>query len=107
MTALLTGIARAIFRLLLLAAGVLFVASVMVAILIAVLFWALRAAWAVVTGRPVTPFAMRMSPRAGWQRVYRYRQSASTEAPTTGEAPRGPRAALGDVTDVEPKEPRG
>ena len=84
-------------RLVLLAAGLVFAASLLVALACFAVFWALRYGWARLTGRPVTPFVMRVDPRAGFGRVFR------PDAAQGGEAPR---RELADVTDVQVKEPR-
>ncbi len=94
---------RFILRLLLLVAGLVFAASLALALLVVVALWGLRMVWARLTGKPVTPFVMRIDPRGGFNRMYRGGGAAPGEpagAPPTG------RRALGDVTDVVPKEPR-
>ena len=89
-------------RLFLIAAGLLFAASLAVAAMLMIGVWVVRAAWAKLTGRPVTPFIIRVDPRGGFERMYR----------RAGEGSRTPRADsiqpgrnIGDVTDVEPKAP--
>lgn len=84
---------RFVLRLVLFAAGLVFAASVLVALLLLATFWLLRAGWARLTGRPVTPWVMRLDPRGGFDRVYR---GAATRAPQ--------RKAPEDVTDVVPKD---
>ena len=51
--------------------GVLFFLSLLAAAAVLALVWGLRALWARLTGRPVTPWVMRMDPRTGWSTVYR------------------------------------
>ena len=85
-----------ILRLVLFIAGLVFAASLAVAFLLLLLLWGLRAAWARLTGRPVSPFVMRINPRGGFDRMFR-------RAPQPGRAP-GSR--VDDVTDVEAKPPR-
>src|SRR2546427_5522550 len=51
--------------------GLVFFVSLLTAAALLALVWAVRALWARLTGQPVMPWAMRMSPRAGWQTVYR------------------------------------
>jgi hypothetical protein len=80
------------------AAGLLAVAALFAAI------WALRYAWARLTGRPVMPFVMRVDPRAGFGRMYR--PGARDAAATRGEPARALRPEIGDVTDVQVKPPR-
>lgn len=93
-----------LIRLLLLAAGLVFAASLLVVMAVIAAVWGLRYAWARLTGRPVTPFVVRVDPFAGFGRVYRGR---SQGAPVSPAAPTRPdRRELGDVTDVEVKPPR-
>jgi hypothetical protein len=89
-----------LLRLFLVVAGLVFAASLAVALVLLYSLWCVRAAWASLTGRPVMPFIMRIDPRAGFQHMYR----------RTGESSRTPRAdavqrrrGMADVTDVEPR----
>ena len=84
-----------IFRVVLLLAGLVFLASLTVAALLLLVVWLLRALWAKLTGQPVLPWTFRVDRQAMWQRFYR--------APG-----RGPSAQRDDsnVIDVEPKEPQ-
>jgi flagellar biosynthesis protein FlhB len=99
MPALLNLILRAI----LLLAGLVFAASLAVAFVLLLVGWTLRAGWAKLTGRPVTPFIVRIDPRRGFERMYR----------GAGQGSRTPRAdsvqparKIPDVTDVEPRMPQ-
>ncbi|MCJ0763758.1 hypothetical protein [Variovorax terrae] len=106
MSDLLAGMARLVLRLLLVAMGLVFAASLFVAVAVLACLWFLRALWARLTGRPVTPWVMRVDPRAGWSRFYQ----AGPRPPSASPAPAGGPVSgrtLQDVTDVEPKEPRG
>lgn len=95
-----------LIRLVLLAAGLVFAASLLVVMTLVASAWGLRSAWARLTGRPVTPFVFRMDPRAGFGQVYRGRWQAGATTPAA--APLRPeRRELGDVTDVEVKPPHG
>lgn len=101
------GLVRFVLRLVLLAAGLVFAASLLVAMLLLAMVWVLRAGWARLTGRPVTPWVMRVDPRAGWQRATR----AGPWAPAARAPGPQQRATPADVTDVEvkdvvPREPR-
>ncbi len=89
-----------LFRLVLLVAGLVFAASLAVALLAVLALWGLRAIWAKLTGRPVVPFVMRIDPRGGFGRVYR--PSASESRTPRADAIQ-PGHNIGDVTDVEPK----
>lgn len=94
------GITRFFLRLVLLLMGLAFAASLVVAAMVLASIWALRAGWARLTGRPVTPWVMRVRPQDGWNRFYK-----QSGAPHSGE-PAAPRRDTSDVTDVEIKEPR-
>ena len=62
----LAGLVRFVVRALLVAVGLLFFLSLLAAALVLALVWGLRAAWARLTGRPITPWTVRIDPRAGW-----------------------------------------
>lgn len=64
-------ILRTIFRLVLLLAGLVFVASLLAAALLVLAVWLLRAAWARLTGKPVSPWTFRVDRQAMWNRFYR------------------------------------
>jgi hypothetical protein len=88
-----------LLRLVLLAAGLVFAASLAVVFLAVLGLWLVRAAWARLTGRPVMPFVVRMHPRDGFSR---WARRAEPESRT----PRADAAGLPrvrDVTDVEAK----
>ena len=95
-----------LLRLVLLAAGLLFAASLLVVAILFMLAWGLSAVWTRLTGRPVMPFVMRVHPREGFSQVFRARQGT----PRTGGS-RGPEAPQrreqpADVVDVEAKQVR-
>jgi hypothetical protein len=92
-----------LFRLFLVAAGLLFAASLAVAAVLMLAVWGVRAAWAKLTGRPVTPFVVRINPRGGFERMYR---RAEQGGPTPRADAVRPGQRIGDVVDVEPREPR-
>lgn len=88
-----------LLRLVLLAAGLVFAASLALVFVALLGLWLLRAAWARLTGRPVAPFIMRMTPREGFTQWARRAEPAS-------RTPRADAAGLPrvrDVTDVEAK----
>jgi len=91
-----------LLRLFLLAAGLVFAASLAVATMLMLAVWSVRAAWAKLTGRPVVPFIVRIDPRGGFDRMYR-RAGQGNRTPRADSVRPGKRA--GDVTDVEPKAP--
>jgi hypothetical protein len=92
-------------RLVLLAAGAVFVLSLLLAAALFMLLWGLRALWSRLTGRPLTPFVMRVDPRAGLGHLFRPRQRAPLD-PAQASMARGPGTRAADVEDVEPKLPR-
>ncbi len=97
-----------LLRLVLLAVGLVFFASVAVAVTVLWLAWSLRVGWARLTGRPVSPFIMGIDPRKGFE-MYRRAQQRGNEASRTPRADTT-RAHAADgralqVTDVEPREP--
>lgn len=81
-----------LLRAVLLAAGLVFAASLAVAFVLLVAAWSVRALWFKLTGRPAAPFVVRFRAAEGFRDMARRRA-----------APIQPRRALGDVTDVEPK----
>ena len=96
------GIARFVLRVVFLFMGLVFAATLLFAVLVLACIWALRAGWARLTGRPVTPWVMRFNPQDGWNRFNR--APGPWPGPQSGEP--APRRDLTDVTDVEVKEPR-
>jgi len=93
-------------RLVLVAVGLVFAASLALAVMILLAVWSLRMLWARLTGRPVTPFVMRVDPRSGFRR---FNERTFGERPVDPEAAPGPAPAparVADVTDVEVKEIR-
>jgi hypothetical protein len=78
-------------------AGLIFAASLMVAMLVLLIVWSIRAVWRKLTGQPAMPFVMQMNPRAGFEQVFRQGQQQ------TNVSAKPSRRVLDDVTDVEPK----
>ena len=102
---------RLLLRLVLVAVGFVFFLSLLAAALVLALVWGLRAVWARLTGRPITPWTTRIDPRAGWSTVYR--SSARWTSPRAGAAPEadatdsrrgGVLPGAGEVTDVQPRD---
>jgi hypothetical protein len=92
-----------LIRFVLLAAGLVFAASLLAVAVAFAVAWGLRYVVARLTGRPVVPFVVRIDPRAGFGWMgrgapQRRAESAAVQRPSTRE--------LGDVTDVEAKPPR-
>ena len=104
MNEVITGVIRWSLRLVVFAMGVLFFLSLVAAVAVLALVWGARALWARLTGRPVTPWVMRMDPRTGWSTVYR--STARWTAKTPDEQRRGESAPAHDITDVVPREIR-
>lgn len=78
--------------------------SLLGAACILALIWGARALWARLTGRPITPWVMRMDPRSGWSTVRR--STARWTARPGGAAGGMQRPDMADVTDVQPREIR-
>ncbi|AEG93487.1 hypothetical protein [Ramlibacter tataouinensis] len=97
-----------LLRLVLLAVGLVFFASVAVAVAVLWLAWSLRMGWARLTGRPVSPFIMGIDPRKGFE-MYRRAQQREAEPSRTPRADatraHAPQGHPLQVTDVEPREP--
>ncbi len=106
------GVIRWIVRLAVVAVGVVFFLSLLTVAALLAVVWGARALWARVTGRPVTPWAMRMDPRTGWSTVYRStaRWSAAPGGGPVADGPAEPvvrsRELPGarDVTDVQARD---
>lgn len=95
-----------LLRAALLAAGLVFAASLLLVSVILIALWSLRTLWARLTGRPTTPFIMRFGPRAAFEEMARRARPQPSRTPRA-DAAAGPRGRLADVTDVEPRESRG
>ncbi|MEO7641600.1 MAG: hypothetical protein ABIU07_09305 [Ramlibacter sp.] len=94
---------KLMLRLVLLIAGLVFAACLLVAAGVLLAYWGMRSGWARLAGRPVTPFIFRMDPRAGFGRVYRGAAGGAAPREESGVPARRP---IADVTDVVPKEPQ-
>ncbi|WP_307647736.1 hypothetical protein [Variovorax boronicumulans] len=108
-----------ILRVILLLLGLVFAASLAVAVMLLAAVWGVRYAWGRLTGKPVTPWMAsmggRFNPRSGFDR---FRNAAKPAEPTAadvvsararGESVRSP-ITLGradDVTDVRARPVRG
>ena len=67
-----------------LALSLVFAAMLLLLVVIGFTLWGLRSVWRKLTGQVVTPFVMRMNPRAGFGQVYRA-ASSRTRAAQSGE----------------------
>jgi len=92
-------------RLGLLLAGLVFFASLLVAGLLLLMMWLLRALWASLTGRPVSPWTFQINRQAAWDRFYRRGQAGQRRqsASASDDVVDAPSREVNDVTDVEPK----
>ena len=112
------GLLRFVLRVVVVAMGVVLFLSLLAAVMVLALVWALRAGWARLTGRPVTPWVMRMDPRSGFSTVFRSserwsasRRSASTAADAAADDAAASRRGgvlpgAAEVTDVEARDVR-
>lgn len=85
-----------IFRVLLLAAGLVFMASLFAAALLLLGGWLVRALWARLTGQAVRPWTFQVNRQAIWSRFSR--------APEHSHSRQRDGADVVDVVDVEIKE---
>lgn len=109
---LLSGVARFVLRLIVIAGGVVVFLSVLAAAMLLALIWGVRALWARLTGQPVMPWAMKMDPRNGWSTVYRSTARWSAPRERAGDESESRMRGTGmlrpspDVTDVQAREVR-
>ncbi|OAK58947.1 hypothetical protein A3K87_26790 [Variovorax paradoxus] len=101
-----------IFRVILLLLGLVFAASLAVAVMLLAAVWGVRYAWGRLTGKPVSPWVMRFNPRSGFDKFRNAAQPAEPSAADVanararGESVERPvriRGSASDVTDVSPK----
>ena len=89
-------------RFLLLAAGLVFAASLLLTGVVLFAAWLLRAGWARLTGRPVKPFIVRFGGKSFEDLVRRAGATPGSRTPRADAAQPGLHR-LRDVTDVEPR----
>jgi len=87
----------------LLLAGLVFVASVLVAAFVVLIFWLLRALWAKLTGQPVSPWTFQVNRQAMWQRFYQQGQGQQGRGVDPRDVVDAEVNDVTEVTDVEPK----
>lgn len=106
MNEVVAGALRLVLRIVVVAMGLVLFLSLLAAALVLALAWLLRALWARLTGRPVTPWVMRVDPRSGFRSAYQW--SARRGADDQPAEPRrgGVLPGAADVTDVQPREVR-
>ena len=102
---LITSLFRAMSRIVLLALGLVFVASLVFAAAFVFMLWSLRSFWARLRGQPVAHLASRFSPRAKWGHFYAGAKAAPADK--AASAQRGNQGAIPDITDVVAKESTG
>jgi hypothetical protein len=91
-----------ILRLVFVVAGLVFAAGLAVVFAVVIAVWILRAGWSKLTGKPVSPFVVRVDPRGGFERMVRRGGDKSGTSAQDGLRTRPP---AGGVTDVEYREP--
>ena len=110
-----TLVVRWSVRIFLLIAATVFFLSLLAAASLLALVWGARALWAKLTGKPVTPWVMGVSPGAAWSTVYRSRTvwaGQGAAAPAAESAADSLRHRGGilrgneEVVDVQPREIR-
>lgn len=94
---------RFLVRVVVLAMGLVFAASLLLLVVALAIMWGLSALWAKLTGQPMTPWVMRVNSRTGWskasQAASRWRSAARQPKSWTGTD-----REVADVTDVQIKE---
>jgi hypothetical protein len=74
-----------LLRIVLFLVGLVFAASLVVAVLILALVWGLRYGWARMTGRPVDPWLMGFDARGGFDRFRARARAATPAAPSAAD----------------------
>lgn len=87
----------------LLLAGFVFFASLLVAGLVVLILWLLRALWARLTGKPVSPWTFQVNRQAAWQRFYQQAQGQQGRTAHPDTVVDTEVTDVTVVTDVEPK----
>ena len=106
MTDLIQSLLKVMLRLVLLAAGLVFFASMLFAAAVLLMLWLTRALWAKLTGRPVAPWVFKMGRQPPWQRdgfPGRRQAPAADNVVDADVREVSARPQSSDVTDVEPK----
>lgn len=116
----LTALTRWTVRIVMLLVGMVFFVSLLTVACVLAAVWGLRALWARLTGRPVTPWVMPMHAASSWASMYQRagnfggmsaaaaaeaKEDSTPFAPATGSKRGGILAKVaGDVSDVQPRE---
>ncbi|WPB55317.1 hypothetical protein [Xylophilus sp. GOD-11R] len=98
---LLQRLALMVIKLVLVAVGAVLALVVLCGVFVLFCLWAVRRAWARLTGRPVAPWVLHTDPMAVWRRAAQFGRGAAQAPPAREAAP--PRRVAEDVTDVTPK----
>ncbi len=116
----LTRLLGFVLKAVLLVAGLVVFLSLLTAAMLLAALWGLRALWARITGRPITPWVMGVDPRAAWRTAagQGWRRGASGQGSQRGEpdTPVPPQTGAAgplmrplpgteEVTDVKPRPP--
>jgi hypothetical protein len=99
---LITSVLRAVSRIVLLAFGLVFVASLVLAAAFVFALWSLHSFWARLRGQPVVHRTFQFNPRAQWGRFYADGHTAPTDK--SASVQRASQGAIPDIMDVVPKE---
>ncbi len=108
---LVSKLIRLALRLLFLTVGLAIAVGLLCLLLTFASVWGLRALWAKLTGRPVTPWVMRVDPRTGWSHFAYRGQAQSVKDSDQQVQPKPAETTVrfrtthkDDVVDVEVKE---
>lgn len=111
------ALTRWLIRAVLMAAALVLFLGMLAVVLALALVWTLKALWARLRGKAISPWVMPIDPRTGWRSVYRSRTNETVAEDATPhrpppssnpEAPRLPRRPLPgteEITDVQPRPP--
>ena len=91
-----------VLRLGLLLAGLVFVATILMLAGLMLVLWMVRALWATLTGKPVSPWKFEVHRMRDWQRFYRGSRKTDNTHETDGSSSARDRQQA-DVVDVEIK----
>ncbi len=102
MAELLVRVLGLIVRIGLVVAGLVFFVSLLAAAVLVLAAWLVRALWAKLTGKPVSPWTFKVNRQAAMERFYR-RSGATRSAPASDDVVDADVRDVTVVTDVEPK----
>ncbi|MEI8169255.1 MAG: hypothetical protein WCG50_06240 [Rhodoferax sp.] len=93
-----------VLRLVLMLAGLVFLASVLAAALVVLAFWLVRALWARLTGQPVSPWTFQVNRQAMMDRFYRGPGSGRAARPDDANVIDAEIVEVVDVKEIKPPE---